>query len=107
VIQPNPYQPASQPPFPATPAATQQNGPAKTGFILGLCAIVGWLLPIVGLPLTITGIVFSSMGLSRASQGQGGKTKAIWGLVLNIAFLCLTLINAIVGAIMAANRYSH
>ena len=68
---------------------------AKTGFILGLCSIIAWLLPLVGYPVTICGIVYSIKGLeSKTNNG-----KAIAGLILSIIFLILTLTNSILGVI--------
>ncbi len=96
-------------PFPGAPAepAREKNTPAQAGFVLGLCAILGWLLPAVGLPLTITGIVLSAIGLNRASRGGAHKARAAWGLGLNIAFLCLSLGNAIVGAVVALHKIAY
>ena len=68
---------------------------AKTGFTLGMCSIIAWLLPLAGYPVTICGIVFSIKGLeSKTNNG-----KAIAGLVLSIIFLILTLTNSILGVI--------
>lgn len=103
MVNPNPYQPGPQP----YSASQSKNTQAKTGFILGLCAILGWLLPIVGFPLTITGLVFSGMGLSRASTSGVGRAQAIWGLILNIAFLVLTIINAVAGAVLNLKRAGY
>lgn len=71
---------------------------ANTGFILGLVSIVAWFIPLFGYPVTICGIVFSSKGLS--SKNRHGK--AVAGMVLSIIFLVVTLINSIVGAIIAS-----
>lgn len=72
---------------------------AQIGMILGLVSIVTWLLPLVGYPTTILAIIFSSKGLND----DANKGKAITGLVLGIIFLILTLINSIVGAVLAIN----
>ncbi len=72
---------------------------AQTGFTLGLCSIIAWLLPLIGYPITICGIVFSSKGL--ASNELKGKAKA--GLILSIIFLVITLCNSIAGVLMFFN----
>ena len=69
---------------------------ANTGFILGLCSIVAWFIPLFGYPVTITGIVFSAMGID-----SNKKSSAITGLVLSIVFLIITLINSIGGVMLA------
>ncbi len=69
---------------------------ATTGMILGLCSIIAWFIPLFGYPVTICGIVFSSKGLGSKNNGQ-----AVAGLVLSIVFLIVTLINSILGALMA------
>jgi uncharacterized membrane protein YvbJ len=69
---------------------------ASTGFILGLCSLVAWIIPLFGYPVTICGIIFSSKGL--ASKANKGKATA--GLVLAIIFLIITLINSIAGVII-------
>lgn len=74
---------------------------AMVGFILGLCSIIAWLLPLIGYPVTIAGIVFSAMGMHSNNKG-----KAIAGLVLSIIFLIVTLINSILGAV-GAMMYSQ
>ena len=69
---------------------------AKVGFILGIISIIAWIIPIIGLPVTVCAIVFSSLGLNSEK-----RTKAIWGLVLGIVFVCATLLNAVAGVMIA------
>ena len=69
---------------------------ARTGFALGMCSIIAWLLPLAGYPVTICGIIYSIKGLeSKTNNG-----KAIAGLILSIIFLIFTLTNSILGVIM-------
>lgn len=76
---------------------------AMVGFILGLCSIAAWLLPIIGYPVTIIGIIFSAMGMKSSKN----RKKAIVGLVLSIIFLIVTLINSILGAIIASSAMMY
>ena len=69
---------------------------AMVGFILGLCSIAAWLLPLLGYPVTICGIVFSAKGMKSNKK----KGKAIAGLVLSIVFLVITLINSALGVLL-------
>lgn len=70
------------------------------GFILGLVSIIAWYIPLIGFPVTVCGIIFSGLGLNSSNRG-----KAIAGLTLSIIFLVVTLINSIMGAILASNLY--
>lgn len=74
---------------------------ALVGFILGLCSIIAWFIPLIGYPVTIVGIVFSAKGL----KSEKSKGKAVAGLVLSIIFLVVTLINSILGALLAVALY--
>lgn len=73
---------------------------ALTGFILGLCSIIAWILPLVGYPVTITGIALSAIGLKSKNRGL-----AIAGLILSIMFLIVTLINSAIGVMMMTSYY--
>lgn len=68
---------------------------AIVGFILGLCSIVAWTIPLFGFPVTIIGIVFSAGGLDSSNAKE-----ARIGLILSIIFLVITFINFIVGFMM-------
>lgn len=70
---------------------------AMVGFILGLCSIAAWLLPLFGYPVTICGIIFSAKGL----KPNKNKRKAVAGLTLSIIFLVITLINSALGVLLA------
>lgn len=89
----NPYSFTNTPYEPATVPAKKDR--STTGLVLGLVSIVAWIIPLIGFPVTICGIIFSAGSLN--SPGRG---KAIAGLVLSIIFLCLTILNSIVGAVL-------
>ena len=74
------------------------NGKATAGLTLGIIGLVAWLLPLAGYPVNIIGIIMSATGLKSEN-----KTKATVGLVLSIIGLVLTLVNSILGAMMAVN----
>lgn len=67
-----------------TPATC--TGKSTTSLVLGILSLVFWLLPLFGLPISIVGLVF------------GIRRKYTAGIVLNIIGLCLTVINAALGA---------
>lgn len=77
-----------------------KEGKAFIGFILGLCSIIAWFLPIIGLPVTVIGIIFSSLGMNSAKRGQ-----AVAGLILSIIFLVLTVINSLAGLMLTSFWY--
>ena len=60
---------------------------ANTGYILGLSSLIAWAVPIIGTIVTITGIYCCYKGM-RAKKGV-----ATIGLILNILFLTLALVN--------------
>lgn len=70
---------------------------AKTGLVLGIIGMFAWFIPIIGLPVNIVGIVFASLGLNSNARG-----KAIAGLTLSILGVVLSLINAVVGAVLGS-----
>ena len=70
-----------------TSAGQRKSTPS---LVLGLVGLVAWLIPLIGFPVTITGLV---LGIRR---------KYTAGIILNIAGLCITLINSIVGAVLGA-----
>lgn len=73
------------------------------GLILGLVSIVAWYIPLIGFPITIIGIIFSAIGM----KSQTNKGKAIAGLTLSIIFLIVTIVNSVLGAILATNLYYY
>jgi len=64
---------------------SRQN--ANTGYLLGLSSLVAWVIPIVGTIVTVTGIYCCYSGMKNR------KTLACIGLILNVLFLGLALIN--------------
>ena len=74
---------------------------AIIGLILGLVSIIAWYFPLIGFPVTVCGIIFSAIGM----KSQTNKGKAIAGLTLSIIFLIITVINSILGAILASSLY--
>lgn len=75
---------------------------ALTGFILGLCSLVAWYIPLIGFPVTILGIIFSAFGINSNRKGM-----AIAGLILSIIFFVVTIINSISGAVIMSRIMSN
>ena len=73
-----------------------------TGFILGLCSLIAWYIPIIGFPVTILGIIFSAFGINSNRKGM-----AIAGLILSIIFFVVTIINSISGAVIMSRLMSN
>ena len=90
----NPYS-YSETPFESRPVSTKKDS-STVGLVLGLVSIIAWIIPLIGFPVTICGIIFSAKSLNTPGRG-----KAMAGLILSIIFLCLTILNSIVGAIIA------
>ena len=64
---------------------SRQN--ANTGYLLGLSSLVAWVIPVIGAIVTVTGIYCCYSGLKKR------KGIALLGLILNILFLGLALVN--------------
>ena len=60
---------------------------ANTGYLLGLTSLVAWVIPVVGAIVTVTGIYCCYKGM------KSRKGIATLGLILNILFLALALVN--------------
>jgi len=91
----NPYEPPRS--WEPTEAAEGSNGKATASLVLGLISIVAWIIPVIGLPTTIAGLVLGIKGLGPQRRGT-----AIAGIVLSIIFLVITVVNAGLGAYLAA-----
>ena len=75
------------------------SGTAIASLVLGIVAMIAWLVPIAGLPVSVTGIVFGVLG-----RNSPGRRMAIWGIVLASIALVLTLINFGLGAYLSVRR---
>jgi len=92
-------QPPNQPyGYPPAYAAPEPRGGAFAiaSLILGILSLLAWLLPIAGLPVAIAGLILGIVGRGSRSRGL-----AMGGIVTSSIGLGLSLINAILGAILA------
>lgn len=80
-----------------TSGNSDKNSKAEISFILGILSLFGWLLPIVGLPLSIISLIFGVKGL-KSSKIKRAKI----GIILSIAGLILSIINAAYGAYLGS-----
>lgn len=69
---------------------------ANAALVLGIVSILTWLFPIAGYITTIIAIVLGVKG--RKSEKRGMATA---GMVLGIIFLVITLLNSILGVLLA------
>ncbi len=60
---------------------------ANTGYLLGLSSIVAWAIPVIGAIVTVSGIYCCYKGM------KSRRGIAMLGLILNILFLGLALVN--------------
>jgi hypothetical protein len=68
--------------------------------VLGIIGLIAWCLPLFGLPIGGLAVFFGARSLKSE-----GRTQAIIGLSLGIICLVLSLINAVLGAMMFANKF--
>lgn len=76
------------------------SGKSIASFVLGLVGIIAWIIPLFGYPVTITGLVLGC--LARKNEKNG---FSLAGIILSSIFLVITLINSIMGVIMALSLY--
>ncbi|UOE96199.1 MULTISPECIES: DUF4190 domain-containing protein [Bacillaceae] len=80
--------------------SNKHSGKAIASLVLGLVAIIFWLIPLFGIPITIVGLVLGI--IARKSNKRG---MAIAGIILSSIFLLLSLINAVLGAILVLSGF--
>jgi len=73
------------------------GGKAVASLVLGIFGMIAFLLPILGVPVTVTGIILGALDLKSPK-----REVALAGLILSSIGCGLSLLNALVGAIMAA-----
>ena len=79
------------------PGGTRSNGLAVAGFVLAVCAIVFFWLPILNFVMWVLAIVFSGIGYSRAkAPGSPGRGLAIAGLAIALGAMVLSIL-ALIG----------
>jgi hypothetical protein len=73
-----------------TNITTEENPPQKStaSLVLGIVGCIAWLIPLIGFPVTIVGLI---LGIRR---------KYTVGIILNVIWLSLTLVNSAVGAVL-------
>ena len=76
----------------AAPQVPRTNGLAVAGFVLALCAVVIFWLPVVAQIVWVLGLIFSAIGLSRARKGYPRRGLAIAGLVVSLAGAVLAVL---------------
>lgn len=91
--------PQAQVPEPAGQGDPSKNWMAITAAVIGGVNLLSWCLPICGFPLAIAGIVFGVLGLKSSL-----KPLSIAGLVVSGISLVFTLVNAVIGVIMALQK---
>lgn len=79
-----------------SPIPAQNN----TSYYMGIVSLFAWLLPIVGLPVSIIGLY---LGYKEKEKGNNSIRN---GILFSTIGLILSLINAILGGIMAVMSMS-
>ncbi len=74
------------------PAPQKQTSTAS--LVLGVLSVIFWLLPIIGFPIAVVGLIL------------GIRKKYVAGIVLNSIGLALSIVNAVIGAIIAVKGLS-
>ncbi|MCD8500930.1 MAG: hypothetical protein LRY71_03685 [Bacillaceae bacterium] len=77
----------------------EHSGKAIASLVLGLVGLLAWFIPLFGYPVTITGLVLGIKGKRSKNRGI-----AIAGITLSTIFLVITVINSILGVIIALSE---
>ena len=77
---------------PSGPSST--NGIAVAGFVLALCAVVLFWLPVVAQIVWLLGLIFSAIGLAKARKSPERPRfgLAVAGLVVSLAGVVLFIL---------------
>lgn len=78
----------------------KHSGKAVASLVLGLVGLLAWFIPLFGLPISIVGLVMGIKGKRSKNRGM-----AIAGIVLSILCLIATIINSIIGILIALSIY--
>lgn len=76
------------------------GGKSIASFVLGLVGIIAWILPLIGYPVTITGLILGCMARKNEKNAF-----SLTGIILSSITLGITLINSIMGVIIALSLY--
>lgn len=88
-----------QPEFGYAPVAIQEKkGMSIASLVLGIVGFVAWCIPLIGYPVTIVGIILGALGMKK-----GGKGMAIAGIICSAICLVITIINSVLGVLMATS----
>lgn len=74
----------------------EDKGMSIASMVLGIIGLLAWCIPLFGYPITIVGLVLGIKG-----KNKGGRGMAIAGIVMSIIGLLATIINSVLGAMMA------
>lgn len=74
------------------------NGPATAALVFGLIAAIFGLVPLgalVAAPAAVAALMCAIIGRRRARDPRaGGRTRALWGFVLGLVGLALSIVGA-------------
>jgi len=92
----NPYQTPTQYGTPGYGLRPRSDGRATASLVLGIIGLLLWCCPLAGVPLCAVGL---ALGVIAAKSES--RSVAVAGIVLNSIGLVLSLINGLIGALMA------
>ena len=91
--QPGYQQPGLQPlanQYQPVPSSNSNENKSTGALVLGVISLIMWLIPIIGVPVSVIGLVL------------GCIKKYNTGIILNVIGLSLSIVNAIIGAVLGA-----
>lgn len=82
-------------PIPLTTPAQPHIKESKRAYYIGIVSLIAWLLPLLGFPVSIIGLY---LGYKDIKKSENLSVRR--GILFSQIGLILTIINAILGAIM-------
>lgn len=81
-----------------SPANQGGGGKAIASLVLGIIGMLAWIIACCGFIVCIVGLILGILDMKGPK-----RTMAIWGVALNAIGLVLSIINSILGMMMAAS----
>lgn len=92
----NPYQTPNQYGTPGYGLQARSDGRATASLVIGIVGLLLWCCPLAGVPLCAIGLALGVLAAKSES-----RNVAVAGIVLNSIGLLLSLVNGLIGALMA------
>lgn len=87
---------AKVPEVPMAEVKPKSERTAVAALVLGIVSLFAWFIPLIGFPVSVSGIIVSILAIRRKQN----KSMYLVGIIGSSIGLVLTIINAILGALL-------